>query len=106
MTAEMKKVLTLVAEMKEEEKKTVKVPHYYMRGGKMIERSYPDYVQTERYRELFYGLGGIREVKVFKCCECGEMVDYFSLETWCCDFSKKKGCICSECYESEMGDDL
>lgn len=106
MTNEMKKVLVLVEEMREEQKKTVRVPHYYKRNGKMLRRSYDDTVETERFRELFYGNGGIRGVKVFRCNECGEMVDYFELETWCCRFDHKDGCICSMCYEEEMGDDL
>ena len=106
MTNEMKKVLVLVEEMREEQKKTVRVPHYYKRNGKMLRRSYDDTVETERFSELFHGNGGIRGVKVFKCCECGEMVDYFELESWICDFDHEDGCICSLCYEEEMGDDL
>lgn len=104
MTTEMKKVLDLVAEMKEEEKKTVKVPHYFMRKGQKVRRSYDDVVHTDRYNELFYG-DAIRSQKVFRCCECGAMVDYFSLEAWACD-SDFDSPICSECYESEMGEDL
>lgn len=106
MTKAMKTVLDLVVEMKEEEKKTVTVPHYFKRNGKMVERSYPDRVRTERYNELFFGNGGIRGVKVFQCAECGSKVDYFALEAWRCDFEKKNGCICAMCYENEMGDDL
>lgn len=105
MKNEIKNVLVLVKEMKEEEKKTVRVPHYYKRGGKMVERSYPDYVRTDRYNELFHGNGGIRGVNVFKCCECGKMVDYFALESWTCDFNRGEY-VCSHCYEKEMGDDL
>lgn len=104
MKAEVKKVLGLVAEMHEEEKKTVRVPHYYKRNGKMVRRSYDDEVKTERYKELFHG-SAIRGEKVFCCEACKEKVDYFSLETWCCDFEKGKY-ICSDCYESEMGEDL
>ena len=106
MTNEQMKVLELVDEMDEEEKKTVRVPHYYKRNGKMLRRSYDDTIETERYRELFYGKGGIRGVKVFRCYKCGEMVDYFDLEHWCCDFDDENGCICSLCYEEELGDDL
>ncbi len=104
MNTEMMKVMELVAEMKEEEKKTVHVPHYYKRGGKMMRRSYDDTVYTARYKELFFG-SAIREKKVFRCEECGRMVNYFSLESWCCDFENGEY-ICSDCYESEMGEDL
>lgn len=106
MTKEQMKVMALVEEMNAEEKKTQYVPHYYKRNGKMMRRSYDDIVYTERYRELFFGNGGIRGVKVFKCHACGKMVDYFGLETWCCDFYVPNGCLCAECYEEEMGEDL
>lgn len=105
MKNEIKKVLELVKEMESESKKVKIVPHYYKRNGKMVERSYPDRVNTDRYNELFHGEGGIRGVKVFKCHTCGEMVDYFELETWTCDF-KRGEYLCSCCYEEEMGDDL
>lgn len=105
MTKEQMKVMALVEEMKAEEKKTQYVPHYYKRNGKMMRRSYDDTVYTERYKELFFGNGGIRGVKVFKCAECGEMVDYFELESWCCDF-ENGSFICAECYENDMGEDL
>ena len=106
MTKAQMKVLELVKEMRAEEAKRQYVPHYYKRHGQMVRRSYDDCVDTERYLELFHGQGGIRGVKVFKCCECGEMVDYFQLEAWCCDFDHEDGCICDECYAEEMGDDL
>ena len=107
MTNEMAKVLALVEEMKEEKSKGHWVPKYYKRNGKMVRRSYDERVETERYTELFHSeKGGIRGVKVFKCHACGEMVDYFALENWCCDFSREDGCLCSTCYEEEMGDDL
>ena len=102
---EMKKVLALVEEMHEEEKKTQRVPHYYKRNGKMLRRACDDIIYTERYKELFYGNGGIRGVKVFKCHVCGKMVDYFNLESWCCDFSHKNGCLCSDCYDNEVGEE-
>lgn len=105
MKKEIMKVLELVKEMKSEAEKTEHVPHYYKRNGKMMRRSYDDIVYTERYRELFYGNGGIRGVKVFKCEECGKMKDYFELESWCCDFNRGEY-LCSCCYEEEMGDDL
>jgi len=107
MTNEQRKVLELVEEMRTEEKKTQYVPHYYKRNGKMLRRHYDDEIETERYKELFYSEhGGIRGVKVFKCSKCGELVDFFNLETWLCDFNDEDGCICSDCYEEEMGDDL
>ena len=105
MTKEQIKVLKLVEDMREEEKKTQKVPHYYKRNGKLMRRSYDDVVYTTRYTELFYGNGGIRGEKVFKCSCCGEKVDFFKLESWCCDFDKEDY-ICSDCYENEMGEDL
>ena len=107
MTTEMKKVLDLVAEMRNEEAKTERVPVYYKRNGKMLRRSYDDWKYTARYTELFHSPeGGIRENKIFICSCCKRYVDYFSLETWLCDFEDKNGCICSECYENDMGDDL
>lgn len=104
MTTEVKMVMGLVDEMKEEEKKTVHVPHYFKRGGKMVRRSYDDTVYTDRYKELFFG-SAIRSQKVFCCAECKEKVDYFSLESWCCDFEHGKY-LCADCYESDMGEDL
>ena len=107
MTNEMAKVLNMVKLMKSEEKKTYYKDVYYKRGGKMVKRSYGERVETELYKKLFYSeKGGIRGVKVFKCNTCGEMVDYFGLESWCCDFYVPNGCLCADCYESEMGDDL
>ena len=107
MTTAMKKVLDLVAEMNNEKAKTEYVPVYYKRNGKMIRRSYDDTKYTTRYTELFFSTqGGIRENKIFRCSCCGEYVDYFSLETWLCDFEDENGCICDSCYENEMGDDL
>ena len=104
MTTEVKMVLELVAELHEEEKKTERRPHYYKRNGKIVERSYPDYIYTDRYNELFHG-SAIRRHNIFKCCECGKMVHYFKLESWCCDF-EEEDYICSSCYEEEMGEDL
>ena len=107
MTNEMAKVLNLVKLMKSEEKKSYNRDVYYKRHGKMVKRSYGERVDTELYKKLFYSeKGGIRGVEVFKCYECGKMVDYFALEKWCCDFYVPNGCICAECYESGMGDDL
>ena len=75
----VQEVKALVIEMEAEEKKTKYVPHYYKRNGKILERSYPDRIQTARYEELFYdrenkllrGEAG----KIFKCCDCGKMWD-------------------------------
>ena len=68
-------ILALVAELHEEEKKTKRVPHY------------PDYVYTERYKELFYSdHSPLRSEKIFRSSVSGEMLAYFDLETWCCDF--------------------
>ena len=107
MMKEMMKVLALVEEMQIEKAKGQWVPKYYKRHGQMVRRSYDERVETERYHELLHSeQGGIRGVKVFCCCKCGEMVDYFSLESWCCDFTREDGCVCSECYEEEMGEDL
>jgi len=103
MTKEIMKVLELVEEMRMEEKKTKRVPHYYMRKGQLVERSYPDYIQTERYKELFFG-DAIRGQKVFKCCECGCMVDYFSL-SYESDY-EEDDYLCESCYEDDMGEDL
>ena len=105
MKMTMEQVMALVAEYKMESKKTQRVPHYYMRKGQLVERSYPDVVYTERYKELFYDILRRDECKVFQCSECGEWVGYFDLESWCCDFEKGEF-ICSECYEEEMGDYL
>lgn len=104
MTELVKTILDLVAEMREEEKKTERRPHYYKRNGKMVERSYPDYIYTDRYKELFFG-EPIRSKKIFKCGECGKMFHYFDLEQWCCDF-ENDNYICSNCYEEGMGEDL
>ena len=99
-------VMTLVVEMKEEEKKREYRPHYYMRKGVVMERSYPDRIDTPRYEELFYSDNSpIRKANIFKCNCCGQMVNYFDLEAWTCDF-ESDNYICSMCYENEMGDDL
>lgn len=105
MKGEIKEVMALVEEMEAEEKKTQRVPHYYKRNGKMLRRSYDDYVYTERYRELFFKPGAIRGRKIFRCEECGEMVDYFALELWQCDFEAGEY-LCGYCYEEGEGEDL
>jgi hypothetical protein len=97
-------VLALVAEMEEEKKKDVRVPHYYKYRGEMKRRSYDDVIHTDRYNELFDLLAS-DEAKVFKCEECGEMCDWFDLESWCCDFEAGYY-ICGCCYEDAMGEDL
>lgn len=107
MTTEQIKVLELVKEMEAEEAKREYIPHYYKRNGQILRRSYDDRKDTPRYKELFHSeAGGIRGNKVFRCAECGEMVDYFDLESWCCDFEEEDGLVCSCCYEDGMGWDL
>lgn len=90
-------VMTMVAEAKAEEEK----------------RSYEngDIVDTKRYEELFFDKEEktlrSNAAKIFKCNECGEMVGYWDLEDWCCEFSEDNGYyICDCCYEDGMGDDL
>lgn len=100
----VKEVLELVKEFKVETTKTTQVPHYYKRNGKILERSYPDTVYTERYKELRVILES-NDAKVFKCKSCGKMVSYFHLEKWLCDFEQGKY-LCSQCYETGMGEDL
>lgn len=103
------KVLAMVAEMNEEEKKTQKVPHYYKRNGEMKRRSYDDIICTPKFEELFYDRQktGLRseDAKIFECGCCKKKVGYFGLESWACDFEADKY-ICSACYERGMGDDL
>ena len=99
-------ILALVKELHEEEKKTQKVPHYYKRKGQMVERSYPDYVYTERYKELFYSdESPLRSEKIFRSSVSGEMLAYFDLEAWYCDFETDYY-ISSIEYEDAMGEDL
>ena len=95
-------VLALVAEMNEEEKKDMRVPHYYKCQGER--RSYDIIIHTDRYNELSALLDS-DEAKVFKCEECGEMCGWFDLENWCCDFEAGYY-ICCCCYEDAMGEDL
>ena len=105
MKMTIEQVMALVAEYEMEAKKTQYVPHYYVRKGQIVQRSYPDTVYTERYKELFYDVLRREECKVFQCSECGEYVGYFDLESWCCDFESGEY-VCSVCYEEGMGDDL
>lgn len=97
-------VMKLVKEYHNEKKKTVRVPHYYKRNGKLLRRSYDDYIETERCIELNHILNS-DEAKVFQCVDCGEMVGYFELETWVCNFENNEY-TCSGCYEDAMGEDL
>ena len=97
-------VMAMVKEYDAERIAVKKVPHYYKRNGKMIERPYPDYVYSDRYHELSKILDS-DEARVFKCSECGEMVTYFELETWICDVEEGEY-TCSCCYEDCMGEDL
>ena len=97
-------VMVLAKEYEVERKAVKKVPHYYKRNGQMVERSTPDYIYSDRYYELSKILRSDK-AKVFKCSECGEMVTYFDLETWVCDFEEGEY-TCSLCYEDYMGEDL
>lgn len=101
----IEQVLALVEECEQEKAKTQVVPHYYKRNGVMHERSYPDYIYTPRYKELFHDVLRREECCVFHCHVCGKMVGYFELESWCCDFEEGEY-ICSCCYEDGMGEDL
>ena len=98
-------ILALAAELHEEEKKTKKVPHYYKRKGQMVERSYPDYIYTARYQELIDYTSPLHTEKIFRSVISGELLAYFDLEAWACDFEKDYY-ISSEEYEEEMGEDL
>ena len=99
-------ILGLVKEMENEAKKTKRVPHYYKYKGEIRERVCPDYIYTDRYKELFYSdESPLRSVKIFKSSVSGEMLAYFDLEAWCCDFEKDYYISMME-YEEEMGDDL
>lgn len=99
-------ILALVEEMEKEEAKTKKVPHYYKYKGEIRERLYPDYEYTERYKELFFSdESPLRTAKIFKSSESGEMLAYFDLEAWCCDFEHDEY-ISSLEYEDMMGEDL
>ena len=104
MKMTMEQVMALVAEYNEAGR-TQRVPHYYMRKGQLVERSYPDIIHTEQYKESLYDILRRDECKVFQCPECGKWVGYFDLESWCCDF-ETGDYICSECYEAAMGYDL
>lgn len=99
-------IFALAEELKIEKKKTTTKPHYYKRGGKMVERSYPDIVYTDRYEELFFNEESpLRSAKIFKSEPSNTMVAYLDLELWCCDFEADYY-ISSLDYEEEMGDDL
>ena len=98
-------ILVLVDELEAEKEKTQRVPHYYKRGGKVLERSYPDYVYTDRYHELMAWDSPLRTEKVFVDAESGKAYTYWELEWWACDF-EADSYISSEEYEDEMGEDL
>lgn len=87
MTKEM--INAMVAEMYEEEKKTVKVPVYFKRNGKMVRRSWDERKETARYQELRHFLATER---VCKCEVCGKMVTYFDL----CEGA------CEDCYGEDL----
>jgi len=99
-------ILKLAEEMMVEEEKTQRVPHYYKRNGKILERSYPDYVYTERYKFLFFSEESpLITEKIFKSSVSGKMLAYLDLELWCCDF-EEDFYISSEEYADEMGEDI
>lgn len=97
-------VMELVEEYKKEEAKTIRIPHYYIHNGIVCEHPYPDIVRTNRYNELFYHILNSDEAKIFKCDYCGEMIGYFDLESWCCDFDNNEY-VCNCCYEQNQLDD-
>lgn len=104
-------VMEMVAEAHKEEKKTIHVPHYYKRNGKILKRNYDDTIYTARYEELFYDRKKetlrSEAARIFKCEECGKMFGYWDLEEWCCNFDEKNGhYLCMICYEDGMGEDL
>lgn len=99
------KILAFAEEFDREEEKTQRVPHYYKRNGKILERSYPDYIYTDRYKFLFHSDESPLNQPFFLCSGCGKKVSYWRLERWCCDFNKDRY-VCSYCYEEEMGEDL
>ena len=94
----------MATEWQAEQKKVTYVPRYYKYKGEMKRRSYDDIIHTDRYYELMTLLSS-DEAKVFQCAECGEMCDWFQLESWCCDFEAGYY-ICGCCYEDAMGEDL
>lgn len=99
-------ILKLAEEMETERAKTKEMPHYYKRNGKILERSYPDYIETERYKFLFYSdESPLSTEKIFKSSVSGKMLAYLDLERWCCDFEEDYY-ISSWEYEDEMGEDL
>ena len=100
----MVEVKAMVDEFLAEQKAVKIVPHYYIRKGRVLERSYPDYIYSDRYHELMQILES-KDAKVFKCEQCGEYHSYFDLENWLCDFEKDEY-LCRLCYEEEMGEDL
>lgn len=102
MTTEIIEIMDMVREYKAE--KPEHVPVYYRRRGQMVRRSYDNLVYSERYRELRKSIASHR---CFRCADCSRICSYFDLEEWTCDFSDlEEGLICSQCYESNMGDDL
>lgn len=105
MTYTKEMILTLADEYEVERKKTVRVPHYYKYKGEMRERSYPDEIHTARYEELFGSSSPLRTAKVFKSSVSGEMLAYFDLELWRCDFDTDEYISHGE-YEEDMGEEL
>lgn len=96
MARSVEEVLALAEEF--ESRECSQLIHYVgPRGGMHVRHS-------ARWEELLHILD---EDKIFRCADCGCMVSYHELESWCCDFDDlEEGLVCSCCYEEEMGDDL
>lgn len=54
--------------------------------------------------QKYYDILGSEENRIFVCDECGEKCTYPELENWLCHLPEH--CICSFCYENNMGEDL
>ncbi len=54
--------------------------------------------------QKYYDILDSEKNRIFVCDECGEKCTYPELENWCCNFPDH--CICSECYENGIGEDL
>ena len=52
----------------------------------------------------YYDILDSEENRIFVCDECGEKCTYPELENWLCHLPEH--CICSFCYENNMGEDL
>jgi hypothetical protein len=98
-------ILALAAEYYSESKNRVYVPVYYKRHGQMVRRQFDDVVYSERWHELNAMTSPLRTERIFKSSESGNMLAYFDLEVWMCDFEEDY--YISHCeYEESMGEDL